>query len=282
MFAPLSSSEYTSTHKPSYASASASGRGLQPMHLDVHSSTGLTAYKAGPRRDPLSHERHLQHLGALGMGISPTNPYTKNTFGPAVTVPSGWHGSWETSVGSRSNREGLRASNGGMGGLLGSGAAGAAHPHLGLLGDLAHGPPPASPHYARQASGYTEEERRVFLLTNERARKHADTRWQRTNTLGQYVEVRDMPSPRGAPSSAGSCCRSFLGGSGSMGGSMAGGYNAGYNAGYNVAPGGGGGYGGYGAAPPSTASQLTTPMHQSTSLATPAAPSRSGHRVTFA
>ena len=66
-------------------------------------------------------------------------------------------------------------------GVLGSGAAGAAHPHLGLFGaSAAYGggagmgfgpPPPTSPHFGRQTAGFTEEATRQFLLTNERARR---------------------------------------------------------------------------------------------------------------
>ena len=223
-------SMYAATHKPSYASSSASGRGLTPMHLDLTSSVGLTAFRAGPRRNPLSRELHVQ----LGGHVKNTlTPFTRNTFGQAALVPSGWHGSWETDVSLHSQREPLQASAGGMGGLLGSGAAGASHPNLGLLGAIGGGGSPrgASPHFARHAGGSTEEENRQFLLTGERARKHASQRWQRTNTLGQYVEVMQR------------------------------------------------------AAPPSPCQQLPplqTPMHQATSKATPAAPSRnSGRMVTW-
>ena len=198
------------------------------MHLDTSSTVGLTAFRAGPRRDPLSRELHVQLGGQVKSG---TNPFMRNTFGPAPIVPPGWPGSWETDVSLHTQREPLTPSRGGMGGLLGSGAAGAAHPNLGLLGTHGGGGPPrdASPHYERQASGLTEEERRLFLLTGERARKHADRRWQRTNTLGQYIEV---PVREGA---------SF------------------------PVPG----------LSPMQLPPLQTPMHQSTSTATPAAPERS-------
>lgn len=194
----MSQSMYATTRKPSYASSSASGRGLTPMHLDVTSPVGLTAFRAGPRRDPLSRELHVQLGGHVKNSLT---PFTRNTFGQAALIPSGWHGSWETDVSLHTHREPLQASVGGMGGLLGSGAAGAAHPNLGVLGSYGGGGPPrdASPHFARHAASSTEEQNRLFLLTGERSRKHADQRWQRTNTLGQYIEVPLMaaqPSPR--------------------------------------------------------------------------------------
>lgn len=245
--------QYQPTHTPSYASASASGIGLSPQHLDVRNPRGLRAFEAGPRRDPLSRELHLMKLGESARGGLTAPSYIRNnTFGQGVTIPPGWKGSMESDILAHSQKQGLRPYMGGLGGLTGSGAAGAAHPNLGLLGDRSNGPPPASPHYRHQAAGYTEEERRMFLITGERNRRHAHARWQRTNTLGQYIETSATPRTTGHGVSLGTH----------------GSYGDAYGSSH------GGSYGGFGSVTMPVTSYLATPMHKGTSLETPAAPQR--------
>ena len=203
---------YAPTQAPSYASAAASGRGLYPNHLDVTSASGLTAYRAGPRRDPLSHQMHVHALAATGRPLKagPAGPYAMNMVGTSLVVAP--HASWEADINEKhSNRAplmpavGSQENKGRYDGVLGSGAAGAAHPHLGLFGQpTSYGgggmgvgpPPPTSPHFGRQTSGYSEEAKRQFLLTGERARRGAHQRWAPTNTIGAYVPV---PQPPPAP-----------------------------------------------------------------------------------
>mmetsp|Transcript_26994 Transcript_26994/g.59318 ORF Transcript_26994/g.59318 Transcript_26994/m.59318 type:complete len:86 (-) Transcript_26994:420-677(-) len=57
------------------------------------------------------------------------------------------------------------------------------HPNLGLFGQHPGGPP-ASPHYHLQTKGLTEEQRRQYLITGERHRKHATRRFQKTDLFG--------------------------------------------------------------------------------------------------
>ena len=206
---------YQRTSAPSYASAASSGRGLFAPHLDVSSTAGLTAFRAGPRRDPLSRETHVLALAGSGRSSNvhksgAVNAYTKNIFNAGVNV--GPAGSWENEIlTNHSSRQPLTPAVGSMenggrwDGVLGSGAAGAAHPNLGLFGanpqyggggGMGYGPPPpTSPHYGIQTSGFTEEAKRQFLLSNERARRGADQRWARTNTLGAYVPVNESRQP---------------------------------------------------------------------------------------
>jgi len=206
---PQSQPSYAATRPPSYASAAASGRGAFVPHLDLTSSAGLVAFRTGPRRDPLSRETHVLTLAGSGRSNSlgaknAGGPFSKGLMPGSGIVPS-LGGSWETDIERHSQRQplmpatGVLENNGRYDGVLGSGAAGAAHPHLGLFGQhpqfgggggMGHGPPPPrSPHFDRQAGGFTEEGKRQFLLTNERARRGSDQRWQRTNTLNQYQYV---------------------------------------------------------------------------------------------
>ena len=207
-YQPTQKPLYQMAHPVSYASAESSGRGLMAPHLSVTSFAGLQAFRAGPRRDPLSRETHTLALAETGRSSflhksSAVNAYTKNTFGQGVV---GTVGNWESEIISKHASRtplmpavGVMEHGGRYDGVVGSGAAGAAHPHLGLFGanpqmggggGMGHGPPPPmSPHYGRQTTGFTEEGKRQFLLSNERARRGAEQRWQRTNTIGAYVEV---------------------------------------------------------------------------------------------
>ena len=38
-------------------------------------------------------------------------------------------------------------------------------------------------HYDRQTRGFTEEEKRMFMLTGERKRRHSERRMMRTHTI---------------------------------------------------------------------------------------------------
>jgi hypothetical protein len=80
---------------------------------------------------------------------------------------------------------GVRSSKGGAEGRVARfPPAGAWHPHLALWGQEVHGPPRgASSHFAQQAA-VPEEQRRLFLLTGERARRHAARRWASTDPMG--------------------------------------------------------------------------------------------------
>ena len=190
---------YAAAVPPSYASASASGRGQIAPSLDVTSALGgLAAFRAGPRRAPLDRQAHIEALSASARGLKKATSLTRNnTFGPAVQVPSQWPGSWDYDVEQHSQRSNLspsRRPDGRVGGLLGSGAAGAAHEHLGLLGELNAGPPRnISAHFGNISAGLTEEETRLLLITNERARRHADKRWAPTDTLGNKPQWRRHP-----------------------------------------------------------------------------------------
>lgn len=191
---------YAATRPPSYAAAAASGRGLFAPSLDVRNTAGLTAFRAGPRRDPLSRQTHVESLlnagRSSGLIAGKAQPYVSNLRGPGAIVPEGWHGSWETDVATHSRRQPLQGAVRPDGildpTLFGSGAAGAAHPSCGLI---AAGPPPqTSPHFHKLASGCTEEEVRHLLITNERRRRHSERRYAPTNTLGTKVLMR-VPLP---------------------------------------------------------------------------------------
>ena len=69
-------------------------------------------------------------------------------------------------------------------------SAGTSHEHLGLFAHYS-GPPPTSHHYHPQTVGYSEEQRRQFLLQGERARKHAASRQAPTDTLGLRASASD-------------------------------------------------------------------------------------------
>lgn len=61
--------------------------------------------------------------------------------------------------------------------------AGAAHLHMAVYGQVFGGPPVVTPHYPIQTKGYTEEEKRLFLLTGERKRRGYHIRQARTRTI---------------------------------------------------------------------------------------------------
>ena len=69
-------------------------------------------------------------------------------------------------------------------GVLSRRPAGAAHVHCAVYGQVFGGPPvDVTMHYDRQTRGFTEEERRMFLLTGERKRRHSERRQLRTRTI---------------------------------------------------------------------------------------------------
>lgn len=54
---------------------------------------------------------------------------------------------------------------------------------MGVYGEQFGGPPRVSNHYHIQTCGYSEEERRLFLLTNERKRRGFEKRQALTHTI---------------------------------------------------------------------------------------------------
>lgn len=172
-------------------------------HLDPYNVHGGAAFRAGPRRDPLSRVQHLMARSELGRlpNNLPGGQRGHNTFGSAPTAPPGWPGTWESDIEQHSRRGPLQPANSAqIGGLLG-GAAGAAHPSLGVAGviGIAGAPPEPlhmSAHFARQAAAMTEEERRLFLLTGERSRRHAERRWAPTDIFGCSRAYSLPPEPQ--------------------------------------------------------------------------------------
>merc|ERR1711904_489744 len=53
-------------------------------------------------------------------------------------------------------------------------------------------PPDASIHWHHITQDFTEDDKRLFAVTGERARKHANTRWAFTDTMGLKAHQRDM------------------------------------------------------------------------------------------
>ena len=69
-------------------------------------------------------------------------------------------------------------------GVLPRRPAGAAHVHCAVYGQVFGGPPvDVTMHYDRQTRGFTEEEKRMFMLTGERKRRHSERRMMRTHTI---------------------------------------------------------------------------------------------------
>jgi hypothetical protein len=146
---------------------------------------------AGPRRDPISRELHIRALAevgrtsALGSKLGSTHSGAHNLFGSGAVVPDRWPASWEVDLAAR-----MRAPlmppppRSAMLERALTPVAGSSHPSLGVF---AIGPPPeASPqHYALLTAGLTEEEKRQFLLTGERARRNAWKRYLPTDVLMQ-------------------------------------------------------------------------------------------------
>lgn len=193
---------YVATRRPEYRGATAATP-LSPSSMATsmpvacgyprgssflpNSFRSNTAFIAGPRRDPLSREAHVAAISASGRGgLHGGSAHSPNTFGAGVIVPACWPGSWETDVSQRSNREPLRPAPGARS-LLGAGAAGAAHPSCGILGT----PSGTLPHFEKLATGCTEEQKRLLLITNERHRRHAERRYAPTDTLG----IRQLAGP---------------------------------------------------------------------------------------
>ena len=174
----MSSSFYAQSNLASYDRFGMKGiysRAAVPQYASPGSHT---AFNAHSRLDPFSRERHISTLSAVGR--TPGLPrQDRNLFGSGVIVPDRWPGSWEYEIALRSLRSPLVLSP-----LTSTDRpAGAAQNGLGVF-SLDSPPPPHSQHYPRLTSKATEEEKRQFLLTGERGRRHADQRWQPTNTLG--------------------------------------------------------------------------------------------------
>ena len=98
MAAMLSGYDYRSSQTPSYAPSYAPSR--PPSYATVESSArsiytpGLTAFRAGPRRDPLSRETHVLSMAQTGRSMNlptATGPLAKNTFGAGLDLQFGEH-----------------------------------------------------------------------------------------------------------------------------------------------------------------------------------------------
>jgi len=148
----------------------------------------LTAFKAGPRRDPMSRMEHLRALSETGRTIQPAANLsnTENLHGSGLVQRPGNPNSWETDVIAHAQpqpidaTQTLKALNDPV--FDGMKPAGSASPHLGLFA-MHLGGPMTSQHYHHQTAGFTEEDRRNFLMTGERHRRHAGRRQQSTNTI---------------------------------------------------------------------------------------------------
>ena len=157
--------------------------------FDLSTFSKLSAFSAGPRRDPLSRQIHIQSVAEAGRGPA----WLPNTFGSGITVPPQWPYSWETDLEMHTQRRGVQPSRGARD-VFSSGAAGAAHPNCGILGPEPRG----SPHFARLSSGVTEEQKRMLILTNERHRRHAELKYAPTDTLGLRQQLVPL-TPRAPP-----------------------------------------------------------------------------------
>lgn len=193
---------YAPTQAPTYSSTMQSSQPLpyqaaRGPALDLGSFSKTTAFNAGPRRDPLSRQLHVQAIAEQGRsGLKRGPAYLSNTFGAGVSVPAQWPYSWETDINLHSRHQGLQPARGASD-LFTSGAAGSSHPCCGILGSGSS--PQASHHYAKLSAGATEEESRLLLLTNERHRRHAERRYAPTDTLGL---MRPRPHPAHAQTPA--------------------------------------------------------------------------------
>ena len=162
--------------------------------FDLSTFSKLSAFSAGPRRDPLSRQIHIQSIAEAGRGGLKRGPaWLPNTFGSGITVPPQWPYSWETDLEMHTQRRGVQPSRGARD-VFSSGAAGAAHPNCGILGPEPRG----SPHFARLSSGVTEEQKRMLILTNERHRRHAELKYAPTDTLGLRQQLVPL-TPRAPP-----------------------------------------------------------------------------------
>ena len=93
----LDASSYQRVHLPTY---------LDPYNVEG----GLQAFRAGPRRDPLSRQTHLMSQSAVGRlpNQLPGGQHGRNLFGAAPTVPPRWPGTWQSDIDQHSQREPLR------------------------------------------------------------------------------------------------------------------------------------------------------------------------------
>ena len=181
MEAPLIAPTFSAARRPPYVAGCFAKTSPLPhaspqrLSLDKTSFANLTAFQAGPRRDPASRMLHVQALAASGRTSYAVTPQARNT---------GFIGSsWGMDVEDHARIQGLLPAFG-TDGLCTSGAAGISHPNLGVFGPVSGPPQATSQHFGRLAASLTEEKRRLLLLTGEQARRHADKRWAPTDTLG--------------------------------------------------------------------------------------------------
>lgn len=141
--------------------------------------------KAGARPDVLGLQEHVRLLGDTGRIITTKhNPirdvpqyqqaFSADSFGPKEWFPNSWDTVQRLPRSDPVSRAQTRQA-----------PAGAYHPNLSLWGGMINGGPTGtSLHYNHQTARMSEEERRKFLITGERTRRHASTRMAKTDTLG--------------------------------------------------------------------------------------------------
>ena len=136
----------------------------------------MRAFDAGPRCDPMARVAHVDSLvrqarlietpGNRALRCKPAA--SQSVFGAGVRVFRGQENSLQSDLDLHSYPRRIIPPG------PASTAAGAHHPHLGLFAEYTGDPTAAaSKHYPTLTANLTEEQRRLYLLTGERHRRHA-------------------------------------------------------------------------------------------------------------
>jgi hypothetical protein len=150
----------------------------------------MRAFDAGPRCDPMARVAHVESLvrqarlietpGNKALRCKPAA--SQSVFGAGVKVPPGAYNNLELDLEEHAYPRRIIPPGPPLGASY---PAGAHHPHLGLFADYTGDPTSScSKHYPTLTASLTEEQRRIYLLTGERHRRHAERRYRPSQVFG--------------------------------------------------------------------------------------------------
>ena len=155
----------------------------------ARAATPALPFRAPPRRDAGAFSRDLllrSRSGRVQPRYNQSTSAQMNLHGAGCNVDRRPGISWDLACEDHQGQGALGGPNAFgvvVDGVYPQRPAGSGHINMGVHGQQFGGPPRVTPHYRVQTRGFSEEERRLFLLTNERKRRGSDIRQRLTHTI---------------------------------------------------------------------------------------------------
>ena len=155
----------------------------------ARSATPALPFRAPPRRDAGAFSRDLllrSRSGRVQPRYNQSTSAQMNLHGAGCSVDRRPGISWDLACEEHQSQGALGGPSAFgvvVDGVYPQRPAGSGHINMGVHGEQFGGPPRVTPHYRVQTRGFSEEERRLFLLTNERKRRGCHIRQQLTHTI---------------------------------------------------------------------------------------------------